>query len=138
MMSRTIQIRFRVPWTLNGVRVACGALTALNRLLLREAKRRGRPFPALYDSGVRYERQEHPSVGISVENFDSIPSVLARLAGDCDQLAAWRAAELQERGVKARAVPTLIRSRLMHVIVVYPDGSKEDPSKRLGMKGRGQ
>lgn len=121
------------------MRIACAALTTLNRLFLRAAPviSGGKRFPPLYRSGVRYRRQLGP------ERFLPIPIVFRRRYGDCDQLAAWRAAELQERGVAARAVPRMVTPRLMHVVVVYPDPRNpkrqvvEDPSRRLGMGGKG-
>lgn len=122
-----IEIGLDVPWSPQGVRCALGALTAVNRVLMREAKRRGERVPPLYRSGVRYRRQPP-------EKFLTFPKVLARGHGDCDQLCGWRAAELQEMGIKAKAVPVTIRPGLMHVVVRYPDGRTEDPSRRLGMK----
>lgn len=127
-----MRIELTVPWSVQGVRVACAALTTLNRLFLRAAPAvAGKPFPPLYKSGVRYKRQ------LGAERFLPIPLVMQRRCGDCDQLACWRAAELQEQGIAARAVPTMVTPRMMHVVVVYPDGRVEDPSKRLGMKGAG-
>lgn len=129
-MRRFVSIRLDVPWDVEGIRVLLGAMTAVNRLLLRRAKRQGRAVPALYVSGVRYARQAGP------ERFRPWPQVLSRGTGDCDQLCAWRAAELQERGIHARAVPKRVRPDLMHVVVHRADGIVEDPSRRLGMKSR--
>lgn len=61
---------------------------------------------------------------------------------NCEDLACWRAAELTVRGgVKAtptfRFKPRANGSMLYHIVVLLPDGSIEDPSKKLGM-GRGQ
>lgn len=114
------------------MRVACAALTTINRLFLRAAPQiAGKPFPPLYRSGVRYQRQ------LGRERFLPIPLVMSKRAGDCDQLACWRAAELQEQGIKARAVPRFVSPRMMHVVVVWPDGRVEDPSRKLGMRGPG-
>jgi len=120
---RTISIGFAVPWDDAGIRVACAALTTINRIYLRQHP----TTPALYRAGVVYKRQPGP------ERFSWIPIVMQRGNGDCDQLACWRAAELQERGIKARAVPKRIGPNLIHILVQYPDGHKEDPSKVLGM-----
>lgn len=126
LKRRFIQIALDVPWSLQGVRCALGALTAVNRVLMSEARARGDRVPLLYRSGVRYAKQPP-------ETFLTWPKVLARGVGDCDQLCGWRAAELQERGVDARAVPIMIRPALMHVVIRFPNGRIEDPSKRLGM-----
>lgn len=126
---RRIEIGLDVPWTPEGVRVACAALTTINRLLMRWWARAGRPAPSLYRSGVTYTRRPP-------EHFEAFPAVLRRGAGDCDQLACWRAAELRERGIGATAVPIQKRRDLMHIVVRWPDGRIEDPSKLLGMGRR--
>jgi hypothetical protein len=119
-----------VPWTVEGVRAACAALTTINLVLMRAVQAEtGKRVPPLYATGVRYQRQRGP------ERFLPWPLVLRRRTGDCDQLAAWRSAELQLQGIRARAVPYFAGPRTMHVIVIYPDGRREDPSKLLGMKG---
>jgi hypothetical protein len=92
--------------------------------------------PLLYSSGVRYQREPRGK-----EEWQDIPSALKLLRGDCEDLAAWRAAELRQRGVFARGHLKWFHSRdvnltLYHVQVKLPDGSIEDPSRKLGMKGR--
>jgi len=85
--------------------------------------------PWLYASGVRY-RVEPPEIR---EEFACIPIVLGRLWGDCDDLASWRAAELQVRsGMDARAVICQVGPRQWHCLV-RAQGRHEDPSKILGM-----
>jgi len=66
-----------------------------------------------------------------------IPEVMRHRFGDCEDLSAWRVAELRLGGV--RAIPWVVQSgnRLYHVQVRYPDGTIEDPSRRLGMRGKG-
>lgn len=89
----------------------------------------------LYSSGVRYRPES------TTEAWLDIPHVLELKFGDCEDLAAWRCAELRVRGVNAR--PNLKWYNrpdqgitLYHVQVRFPDGSIEDPSAKLGMKGR--
>lgn len=88
--------------------------------------------PALYASGVRYERQKGDQ-----EDWHDIPTAIATGKTDCKVLAAWRIAELRRAGHKAK--PHLMRQRssdgkyLYHVQVEWPDGRVEDPSKILGM-----
>lgn len=89
--------------------------------------------PPLYQSGVRY--REEPEDG--VEEFASIPVVLARGWGDCDDLAPWRVAELRNAGERAKIRIQWRRTRrgkLFHIVVRRADGSIEDPSARLGMR----
>lgn len=89
--------------------------------------------PRLYASGVRF-RREPPHE----ERWNDVPEVLRLRYGDCEDLAAWRCAEWRLAGVWAR--PLLRsggRAHLLHAVVLLPDGRIEDPSKRLGLKGRG-
>ncbi len=106
----------------------CG-LVAVDCRFLRK-----RPFPWLYQSGVRYRREGRGGV----ERWLTIPELLKKRFGDCEDLAAWRTAELIVRkGVPARIRVIRTGRKTMHAVVELPDGSIEDPSRRLGMKGRG-
>lgn len=104
------------------------ALTTTNYVMMREAAAAGSLPPQLYHSGVRYRFQP------GRERFRDYQQVLARRFGDCDQLCAWRVAELRMQGKRAKAVPRWVKPDLMHVVVVYPGGKVEDPSKLLGMR----
>ena len=71
------------------------------------------------------------------EHFRDIPRIIENGGGDCDNLATWRAAELRSVGIDAQPYITW-RVRpdggyTYHVIVVYPDGTSEDPSLLCGM-----
>lgn len=109
------------------------ALIKLNRYHLRQ-----RPnIPHLYRSGVRYEREGLAPDGTRLEDWRQIPELLALGVGDCEDLVAYHISWLREReGI--RAIPWLKkRNTTYHVLVRYPDGRIEDPSKILGMgKGR--
>lgn len=119
-------------------------------------------IPALYGSGVRY-REEPPTFVTfadgrtqKIEEFASLPIVLARGWGDCDDLAPWRTAELRARGERASIrifwkQPTPSSQKVYHIVVRRPrasvrdfnplfmavtkDGGSviEDPSMALGM-----
>lgn len=109
-------------------------------------------LPGLYESGIRYQRERPPegavqladALGVTLrtpEEWRDIPACLAAGHADCEDLATYRAAELRARqGVEARAV---IRGRwspvdrrwVYHVVTAYPDGTIEDPSALLGMRG---
>lgn len=125
--------------------------------------------PLLYQSGVTYERPlqfqgECPEVALlrrALRGMDSDPQVSAALetvqavlggerfrdigriiengSGDCDNVSAWRAAELRQQGIKASPYITW-RKRAdggytYHVVVRWPDNTIEDPSLLLGMGG---
>ncbi len=102
------------------------ALLFLNEDYLREHP----DTPNLYDSGVRYKR-EH-----GTEHWKAVPQLLRDKHGDCEDLACWRAAEQRISGIECRPfLKRMVRNgfRLYHVLVQYPDGRIEDPSKKLGM-----
>lgn len=96
--------------------------------------------PLIYESGVVY-RREPPGR----EEFKSIPVILRTGHADCEDLAAWRVAELREQGEPARIVikkwvlPSKIPGEPFyqyHVLLIRQDGTLEDPSAILGMRGR--
>lgn len=115
-------------------------LLEINRLRHRKSGGRVPLIPPLYLSGVRY--QEEP-VDWDREHFDTIPVILGRKWGDCDDLAPWRCAELIFSGedrranvaVKWKFLPN--GKKLYHVVVRRSSGQLEDPSRILGM-GRNQ
>jgi len=87
--------------------------------------------PGLYASGVRYRREKG-------EDWASIPEVLERGWGDCEDLACWRAAELYLSGQLASPFWEEQRRvggrRLYHIMVRHINGRTEDPSRVLGMR----
>jgi hypothetical protein len=93
---------------------------------------RAHPTPKLYASGVRYRREPR-----GLEQWLSVPEVIARGYGDCEDLAAWRVAELRSQGEHATfGVSGQQRDNgkwTFHITVHRGDGTPEDPSRRLGM-----
>lgn len=98
----------------------------------------GNPLPLLYDSGVRYE-EEPPGA----EEWLDTPTLYRLRKGDCEDVACARVAEL--RFVEQIAAVPAIKFRefstpkgrltLVHVLTLWPDGTIEDPSTLLGMRG---
>ena len=111
------------------------ALTRINLLTRRWCAATGAPLPLLYNSGVRYQRENY---ALREENWLDVLELYRLGFGDCEDLACARASELQEMGEAATAQAVAKRrrngTRLLHVIVKRADGSTEDPSRRLGMK----
>ncbi len=150
LSARPMSIVMRVTKTERGLAGLLTWLARHNAELLRE-----RPdLPLLYDSGVRYEREE-------VETWSDYLATLEAGHEDCDALAAARAGELLARGHRALtevdggfdearrlrlpSIPAWVVLRtkgdlglpnLYHCIVLYRVGNtwwRDDPSARLGM-----
>lgn len=135
------------------LQLALDFLMQANVLIMQSRLKKARPVPFLYSSGVRYQAEPR-----GVEDWRDCLEVLNRMHADCEDLAAYRAAELRVRnGVFARARfkfwqdPQNLEQRY-HCVVQYglPMGGfstpphakevalgvwEEDPSKVLGMKG---
>jgi hypothetical protein len=105
-------------------------------------------FVPLYKLGVKWQPENN------TERWLSIPAVISAHRGpdkqpvDCEDLACYRVAELRAGlgGHPLGAVRAVadVRGRVLtggriivHAFVRYPDGSVEDPSKKLGMPGEG-
>ena len=112
---------------------ALAALQTLNELWLRQRFERGRPVARLYESGVYYDPER------GTEDWLTIPDLYATGYGDCEDLAAARAAELRVSGEDrgARAVAYRSGPTVWHAVVMRGDGSVEDPSLLLGMGWHG-
>lgn len=86
-----------------------------------------REHPPLYQSGIRYRREPRGH-----EEWQSASSLISSGSGDCEDLAAYRAAELAITGEDTEARPRVIGTRKpgqLHCIVVRGDGAIEDPSR---------
>lgn len=92
------------------------------------AQMRTRRFPALYAAGVRYI-PEPPG-----QEKWLLPSQVLQLGGgDCEDLVAWRVAELRMMGERATPALKTIKPGLMHCLVRRANRALECPSTRLGM-----
>lgn len=104
-------------------------LTELNCYYLR-SRRHTKFIPYLYESGVIYSR---------THVWDTIPALYMRGYGDCKSLTCARVAELLTYG--ERLVKPVFRfdprprGTMFHILVMYPNGDWEDPSRLLGMRG---
>lgn len=124
--------------------MALETLTAINKWQLRQ-----KDYPLLYKSGIYYKTKP-PAV-----EWHDIPTLLKWGYGDCKDLVAYRVAELDHYfGIKTvpcikwkflnyklydeDGLPYNQPILLVHVMVMYPNGMIEDPSKILGMGGEYQ
>ena len=106
-------------------------LEGLVRLDLSQL-RRGLAPPIYQQKKVRYKREERGR-----EEWQSAVHAMRKGGADCEDLAAWCAASYRLVGVNAKAIVKQVAPGLKHCLVLLPDGRIEDPSKRLGMKGKG-
>lgn len=121
------------------LKIAISSLGAVQRFLTalqlvdQDQLTSGR-YPSLYRSGVRYQREPRGQ-----EDWQTVSRTFRLKYGDCEDLAAWRAAELVVTGedTGARAVIKRVRPGLIHCLVQRGSGAMEDPSRVLGMRGAG-
>lgn len=74
---------------------------------------------------------------MQTEIWKAIRYVMRDGFGDCEDLACWKAAELNMEGVPAFpdfSYRKVGRLSIYHIFVRLPGGRIEDPSKRLGMR----
>jgi len=83
-------------------------------------------FPPLYQSGVVYRREERGH-----DDWLTADAVLHFGYADCEDLAAYRAAELRRDGIPAMGIVLPNKHGNFHAQVLLPDGTIEDPSRIL-------
>lgn len=130
-------VQIRIPARRSYMLALLESLIAINRIWLRETRGSlvGGASPSLYDRRVRYQRETRdPVTGQRIEQWKPIYALIRDGVGDCEDLASARVAELRERGINAKPYLTN-NKKLWHVRVRMPDGTIEDPSARLGMRG---
>ncbi len=102
--------------------------------LIRAQRRKGRPLPSIYESGVWFTRE--PWCGL-FEEFADIATCIRRGWLDCDDACAWRCAEEWDRGNTDAGIKIYWRPRtdgglrIFHAQVRLGPGRIEDPSRRL-------
>lgn len=97
------------------------------------AEKRG-DIPPLYSGKIRYKREP-----LRRENWQAARETAQRGYGDCEDLSAYRVAELRSQGITAFPIVVQVNPTLRHVKVRYLDPRSqqwvtEDPSERLGMR----
>lgn len=115
--------------------VMLDALLKVDILYLRENPN----TPPIYQATTRGMRVRYMEEPPGQEDWQDIPTFLCMGIGDCEDAACWRAAELQvKHGIAARPIFKEQQKpdggMLYHILVRYPDGRIEDPSRILGMR----
>lgn len=101
------------------IEAALEGLTSANAVMISKYG-----LPPLYATGARYKREQGSEI------WQLAGEIVRKGRGDCEDLAAYRAAET---GGRVIIIPGG-RPRLLHAIVLHKDGSMEDPSSVLGMR----
>ena len=109
-------------------------LVLLDVAQLERARAAGVDTPSIYACGARY-RREHGG-----ERWQSVAEMLQSRppSGDCEDLAAWRVAELRLTGEDASVRIVRTSRGTFHAVVSYSDGTIEDPSRILHAAERRQ
>ncbi len=122
-----LHVTMDIPANREAIESAVEGLTALNYDMMRQAGVAGGGFPALYDSGVVYRREKRGQ-----EDWQPATRLLGAGQGDCEDLAAYRAAELRVDGEPATVAIKPTRGGTMyHAVVRRASGAIEDPSRIL-------
>ena len=119
-------VTMMVPAQIDALIGACEGLASLNYQMMHHAQLGGDRFPELYRSGIVYRREP-----IGEEVWQNAAELLRHGAGDCEDLAAYRAAELRMEGEPATVSIKRTRRGSFHAVVRRADGRIEDPSKIL-------
>jgi hypothetical protein len=124
-----LHVRMNVPPVRAAIERAAEGLVGLNEWMMEHAwERGGIELPPLYESGVVYRRE--PPGREWWETARDLVSIATHRSGDCEDLAAYRAAELRfYEGENARLVVIRTKRRTFHAIVEREDGTLEDPSR---------
>lgn len=123
-----IHVRMNVPPIPAALEAVAEGLVSLNEFYMEAALARGIELPALYDSGVVYRRE--PKGQEWWESATDLLGIATKRSGDCEDLAAYRAAELRVFENDWAVVRVVRTTRgTFHAIVEHEDGEMEDPSK---------
>lgn len=125
-MAQTFKITIALrTGSIPEIRAALHGLALLSLAQIRA----GAVTRPLYASGVKYMREP-----LGRERWQSARETQQYGYGDCEDLTAWRVAELWAQG-EAGAEPYVYEPRpgLAHCQVKRANGKIEDPSRLLGM-----
>ncbi len=126
----TLHVRIMCPPIPEAIEALCEGLVRLNVALMRHADERGVSLPPLYESGIVYRRE--PRGQEWWEHAEDIQGIATKRSGDCEDLAAFRAAELRYWDSEvARVVIQRTARGSFHAVVERGDGTIEDPSRIL-------
>lgn len=125
-----IHVRVNVPPIPEALEAVAEGLVLLDEFYLAHADERGIELPPLYQSGIVYRRE--PRGREWWESAADLLGIVADRSGDCEDLAAFRAAELRYFDGEDAIVRVVRTARgTFHAVVERGDGEIEDPSRIL-------
>lgn len=126
-----LHVRMNIPPIPALLEAGAEGLTLVNVELMRIAYARGLELPPLYESGIVYRKE--PPGREWWETAADLLSIASHRSGDCEDLAAYRAAELRvfEGDPDARVVVLPTPRGSFHAVVKHGDGTLEDPSRMV-------
>lgn len=125
-----LHVRIDLPPVPQLIEAAAEGLVQTNVALFQMAHERGVDLPPLYESGIVYRPE--PTGREWWETAHDLLDVVPDRSGDCEDLAAYRAAELRFFDGEHATVAIVTTPRgSFHAIVQREDGSLEDPSRFL-------
>ncbi len=115
------------------LKAALSNLVSWNCYLMRT-----RALPLLYESGIRYVREDEENAPWrkqlpDVERWQAADVLAITLKGDCEDLACYLVAELRVKRHERARIRLTKKGTTWHVSVFRGNGRVEDPSRRLGM-----
>jgi hypothetical protein len=126
-----LHVRIHVPPHPGALEAVAEGLVRLNEWLFSQAETLGGiELPPLYESGIVYRRE--PKGREWWESAADALGVTSERSGDCEDLSAFRCAELRYyEGTPCRVKVIRNRRGNFHAVVEYGDGEIEDPSRVL-------
>lgn len=126
-----MRVVMEVPTSRAALEAALEGLTALNATLIHAGQIGAGPVvPRIARAGVRWRKERG-------EHWNHALAVAARGHGDCEDLAAWLAAEYRVfNGEPARVIVRRSGQTRWHAEVQRSDGTIIDISRLLGMGKR--
>lgn len=125
-----LHVRIDVPPIPELLEALAEGLVLLNVAYMQYAADNGVELPDLYDEETRVVYRREPVGREWWESAADILHVTKDRSGDCEDLAAYRAAELRfYYGVNARVIVEPTSHGSLHAIVEREDGGVEDPSR---------
>lgn len=119
-----------VPPVPGAIEALAEGLVLLNVWYLEHAAEHDIELPELYETDIVYRRE--PKGREWWETAADVVDVVADRSGDCEDLAAYRAAELRVyEDDAARVIIRRTRRGTFHALVEREDGTVEDPSRIL-------